>query len=150
MDLKFLSFAVWLQFAVAVWIETTHFKIDNKVYKSMPVLETISDSQAYRTCVTKCATLDTCSTSKFEGIDIDSSSTCKLIGYKTLDATNQLMDIHNAFFKSDFQLCPDGFIQILNSCYKFITDDNHHDAKLHFFHSAPCLNGFATSDIHTL
>ena len=130
MDLKFLSFAVLLQFSVAVWIETTHYELHNKVYRSMPVLETISDSHPHTTCITKCATLEQCSGSKFEENSIDTASTCKLIGYKTLDTTNQQMDINNAFFKSDFRLCPGGFIQILNSCYKFISDDNDYDGKL--------------------
>ena len=130
MDLKFLSFAVLLQFSVAVWIETTHYQLHNKVYRSMPVLETISDSHPHTTCITKCATLEQCSGSKFEENSIDTASTCKLIGYKTLDTTNQQMDIDNAFFKSDFRLCPGGFIQILNFCYKFISDDNDYDGKL--------------------
>ena len=130
MDLKFLSFAVLLQFSVAIWIETTHYELHNKVYRSMPVLETISNSHAHTTCITKCATLDQCSGSKFEETSMDTTSTCKLIGYKTLDTTNQQMDIDNAFFKSDFRLCPGGFIQILDSCYKFISDDNDYDGKL--------------------
>ena len=130
MDLKFLSFAVLLQFCVAIWIETTHYELHNKVYRSMPVLETISNSHAHTTCITKCATLDQCSGSKFEETSMDTASTCKLIGYKTLDTTNQQMDIDNAFFKSDFRLCQGGFIQILDSCYKFISDDNDYDGKL--------------------
>ena len=127
-NMKFLSFAACIQFNIAVWIENTYYEIHETTYRSMPVLETISDNHAHRTCVTKCATLDQCSGSKF-----DTPATCKLIGYKTLDTTNQQMDIDNAYFKSDFQLCPDGFIQILNSCYKFISDDNNHDGKCTYF-----------------
>ena len=69
--------------------------------------------------------------SNLEETSIDTASTCTLIGYKTLDIANQQMDINNAFFKSNFQLCPDGLIQILNSCYKFISDDNNHEGKIH-------------------
>ena len=113
----------------------------------MPVLETISDNQVHRTCITKCATLDQCSGSKFEGTSIETASTCKLIGYKTLDIANEQMDINNAYFKSDFQLCPDGFIQILGSCYKFISDNNNYDGKVHYLHKITRFRGFAASEL---
>ena len=134
---KFLSFVVqWVQFTAAIRVETTHYNIHQTVYKSMPVLETISDKHAHRTCITKCAHLEQCYGSKLEEMSNVATSSCKLIGYKTLDAANQQIDIHNAFFKSDFELCPDGFIQIMNSCYQFITDDNNHDGKFQcHFHS---------------
>ena len=147
MDLKFLSFAVLFHFSVAIWIETTHYQLHNKVYRSMLVLETISDNQVHRTCITKCATLNQCSGSKFEGTSIETASTCKLIGYKTLDVANQQMDINNAFFKSDVQLCPDGFIQILSSCYKFISDDNNHEGKIHLLHKITRFSGLAASEL---
>ena len=129
--MKFLSFAACLQFNVAFWIENIHYEIHETTYKSMPVLETITGNRAKTACVTKCSHMEQCSGSKFEGTSIDTASTCKLIGYKTLDIANQQMDINNVFFKSDFQLCPDGFIQILTSCYKFISDDNNHEGKIH-------------------
>ena len=131
MDMKCLSLAACLQFTVAVWTELTNFKIHKKVCRSVPLLATIIGDQAKTICVARCAHMEHCSGIKFQGMSIDTVSTCKLIGYKTLDAANQQIDIHNAFFKSTFQLCPDGFIQILNSCYKFITDDNNHDGKIH-------------------
>ena len=131
MEMKFLSLAARLQFTVAVWTELTPLKIHKKVYRSVPVLATIIGDQAKTICVARCTHIEHCSGSKFEEMSIDTASTCKLIGYKTLDGANQQIDVHNAFFKSDFQLCPDGFIQIMNSCYKFIFDDNTHAGKIH-------------------
>ena len=54
----------------------------------MPVLETNS--------YPKCANLEQCSGSKFEGMSNDAISGRKLIGYKTLDIANQRMAIYNA------------------------------------------------------
>ena len=129
MDFKILSIATAVHLTAVSAIEITHYKLDNSLYKSMPILQTITGTDAYITCVAECATTEQCSGSKMEHLDIGASTTCKLIGYKTLNTTDTQMDITRAFFKSDFDLCPDGFTRILNSCYKFISDDNDRDGK---------------------
>ena len=119
-------------------IEITHYQIHGDTYTSMSILKTVNNNQTHGLCLFKCTQERLCIGSKFEGTDFENSATCKLIGHKALDAATEQMDIDNTFFKLNFQLCPHGFIRILNSCYKFLTDDNTYagmfiDVIIHYY-----------------
>ena len=130
MATKVFSYITFLQFLVVDSVKITHYQMENTIRTSMSIIETITDNEDYSICARKCARQQLCIGSKFEETNIENSASCKLIGHKALDAATQQMDIANAFFKLDFQLCPDGFIQILNSCYKFISGGNTHSGKV--------------------